>query len=307
MEIKAAETQERKARHKAAEEQLLADARLKVAEREAEAKKREAEGLEAITAAPGLAQAKIDLAAAGAKLATLEAEATGKEKVGRAEAQVTEAQALAEATGLRARMDAEAEGKEKVGNAEANVRTAEALALTKTGEAEAQNIEAKFTAEARGLKEKFQAMAAMSEETRQHEEYRMRLEYAHLETLKQIDAQTHIAKEQAEVLGVALKNANIDIVGGQGDYFDSFVRALSVGKGIDGAVAKSNTLQVAFKDQLEGKRDVVEDLSQLLGAAGQSAGEFQNLGVTALAGKLMREGTPEQKQALNKLIESLRK
>ncbi len=306
-EVKAAEAAERKARHKAAEEQLLADARLKVAEREAEAKKREAEGLEAITAAPGLAQAKIDLAAASAKLATMEAEASGKEKVGRAEAQVVEAQAVAEATGLRARMDAEAEGKEKVGNAEANVRTAEAMALSKTGEAEAQNIEAKFGAEARGLKEKFEAMAAMSSETREHEEYRMRLEYAHLETLKQIDAQTHIAREQAEVLGTALKNANIDIVGGQGDYFDSFVRALSVGKGIDGAIAKSNTLQVAFKEQLAGERDVVQDLSQLLGAAGQSAGEFQNMGVAALVSKLMSEGSAEQKQALQGLISSLRK
>ena len=307
LEVKAAEAQERKARHRATEEQVMADARLKVAERDAEAKKREAEGLEAITAAPGLAQAKIDMAAAGAKLATMEADATGKEKVGRAEAQVVEAQALAEATGIRARMGAEAEGKEKVGNAEANVRTAEALALSKTGEAEAANIEAKFSAEARGLKDKFEAMAAMSTETREHEEYRMRLEFAHLETLKTIEAQAHIAKEQAEVLGIALKNAKIDIVGGQGDYFDSFVRALSVGKGIDGAIGKSNTLQVAFKDQLEGKRDVVEDLTQLLGAAGQSAGEFQNMGVTALATKLMTDGTPQQKQALTSLLDSLRK
>lgn len=307
LEVKAAEAQERKARHKAAEDLVLADARLKVAEREAEAKKREAEGIEALTAAPGLADAKVQVATASAKLATMEAEATGKEKVGRAEAQVIEVQAQAEAVGLRARMEAEAAGKEKVGQAEALVRTVDAEALAKLGDAEAHNIDVKFNAEARGLKEKFEAMKAMSTETREHEEYRMRLERAHLETLKQIEAQQHIAKEQAEVLGVALKNARIDIVGGQGDYFDSFVRALSVGKGIDAAVNKSDTLQVAFKEQLAGERDVVEDLKGVLGAAGQSAGELQNLSVSALIARVMQNGTDSQKQALQQLAQSFRK
>lgn len=307
MEVKTAEAQERKARHKAAEDLVLADARLKVAEREAEAKKREAEGIEAITAAPGLANAKVQMASASATLATMEAQASGTEKVGRAEAQVIEAQAQAEAVGLRARMEAEAAGKEKVGQAEALVRTVDAEALAKMGDAEAHNIDVKFNAEARGLKEKFEAMKAMSPETREHEEYRMRLERAHLETLKQIEAQQHIAKEQAEVLGVALKNARIDIVGGQGDYFDSFVRALSVGKGIDAAVNKSDTLQVAFKEQLAGERDVVEDLKGVLGAAGQSAGELQNLSVSALIARVMQSGTDNQKQALQQLAQSFRK
>ena len=306
-EVKAAEAQERRARHKASEEQVLAEARLKVAEKEAEAKKREAEGLEAITAAPGLAKAKVQVADAGAHLALMEAEASGKEKVGRAAALVTEAQAQAEAVGLRAKMGAEAEGKEKIGEAEAHVRTVEAEALAKTGDAEAHNIDVKFNAEARGLKEKFEAMKAMSQETREHEEYRMRLERAHLETLKQIEAQQLIAKEQAEVLGVALKNARIDIVGGQGDYFDSFVRALSVGKGIDAAVNKSDTLQVAFKEQLAGQRDVVEDVKQILGAAGQSSGELQSLTVSALIARVMQSGTADQKQALQQLTQSLTK
>ncbi len=307
MEVKTAEAQERKARHKAAEELVLADARLKVAEREAEAKKRDAEGIEALSAAPGLADAKVQIAAAGAQLARLEAEATGKEKVGRAEAHVIEARSQAEATGMRARFDAEAEGKEKIGNAEAHVRTADAEALAKMGDAEAHNIDVKFNAEARGLKEKFEAMKAMSPETRDHEEYRMRLERAHAETIKGIDAQTAIAKEQAEVLGVALQNAKIDIVGGQGDYFDSFVRALSVGKGIDAAVNKSQTLQVAFKDQLSGERDVVEDVKQILGAAGSSASELQGLTVSALLAKIATNGTDSQKQALQQLMQTFRK
>ena len=305
MEVKAAEAQERRARHKAAEELLLADARLKVAEREAEAKKREAEGVEALSAAPGLAEAKVQMAAASAHLAQMEAEASGTEKVGRAQAQVTEAQAQAEAVGLRARMQAEADGKEKIGQAEANVRTVEAEALTRTGDAEAHNIDVKFSAEARGLKEKFEAMKAMSAETREHEEYRMRLERAHIEAMSAIEAQTRIAKEQAQVLGTALGKANIDIVGGDAAYFDSFVKSLSVGKGIDSAIAKSQTLQTAFKDQIEGKRDVLEDLKQLLGAAGQSSSQLQSLGVTALLTKIATQGSDAEKDALRTLLGSL--
>lgn len=135
----------------------------------------------------------------------------------------------------------------------------------------------------------------------------MQLEKAHVETVKGIDAQTSIAREQAEVLGTALANAKIDIVGGQGDYFDRFVGALAVGKGIDGVVNKSKTLQVAFKDQLAGERDVVPDLQALLGALGGSSGELQNLTVAGLLTKVMREGNESQKAALQTLLQGMGK
>jgi len=314
LEVKAAEAQERRARHKAAEEQTLADARLKVAERDAESKKREAEGLEALAAAPGLAQAKVLIAGADAKEkqgmadAKIElARADALLKTGQATATIVEAKALAEATGLRAKLEAEALGKEKLGMADVTVRSADADAALKSGQTDAMVVEAKFNAEAKGLREKFEAMKSMDPETRAHEEYRMRLEMAHVQTLKGIDAQTAIAKEQAEVLGTALAKANIDIVGGQCDYFERFVNAISVGKNIDGTIAKSNTLQVAFKDQLAGNRDVVEDVRSLIGALGSSSGEVQDLTISALLGKVMREGTDAQKATLQGLIQGLAK
>ncbi|WP_066256532.1 hypothetical protein [Hydrogenophaga flava] len=314
LEVKAAEAQERKARHKASEETTLAEARLKVAEKEAEAKKREAEGLEAITAAPGLAQAKVTMVTADAVekqgMADVHVRAAGAEatlKEGQAEAQVIELRSQAEAVGVRAKMEAEATGKEKLGLADVQVRLADADAVVKAGQAEAATIEARFQAEAKGLREKFEAMSAMSGETRAHEEFRMQLEKAHVETVKGIDAQTSIAREQAEVLGTALSNAKIDIVGGQGDYFDRFVGALAVGKGIDGVVNKSKTLQVAFKDQLAGERDVVPDLQNLLGALGSSSGELQNLTVAGLLTKVMREGNDSQKAALQTLLQGMGK
>ncbi len=303
MEVKSAEAQERRARHKATEELTLAEAKLKVAEKDAEAKKREAEGMEAIAAAPGFAAAKVMLVNADAK----EKQGMVDAKVKIAEAEAVAKYGQAEADALHARMEAEAQGQEKLGLANVQVRTADADATVKTGLAEAQVIEARFQAEAKGLREKFEAMAAMSPDTRAHEEFRMRLGNAHIETLKTIDAQAGIAREQAEVLGTALGNAKIDIVGGQGDYFERFVNALAVGKGIDGAIAKSNTLQIALKDHLTGERDLVGDLQGLVGALGSSTGELQNLGVTALLAKIARDGDETQKNALHTLLDSHRK
>lgn len=278
--VKAAEAEERAAKHRAAQELTLAEAALKVAEKEAEAKKRQAEGTEAEIAAPGLAEAKVMLASS--------------------DAIVRQGAAQAEATRLR--MEAEAKGKEQMGLAEAAVKTADAAATATLGEAEAKVIEARFEAESRGLAQKFESMTAMSADTRAHEEFRMQLELANEQALKGIDAQTMIAREQAEVLGKALQNAKIDIVGGDGNYFDSFVRALSVGRGIDAAIEKSKTLQIGLKDHLSGERDMLNDLRGLVGALGGSSGELQNLTVASLLAKVSREGTQQQQHALNNLI-----
>jgi uncharacterized membrane protein YqiK len=298
-DTKDAEAQERRAHFKAAEELTLAEARLKVAEKAAEGKKREAEGMEAIAAAPGLANAKVLLVTADAK----EKQGMVDARVKIAEAEAVEKYGHAEAEALQARLFAEAEGTEKQGLAEIRVKSAESEAITRVGEAEANVIAIRFAAEAKGLKEKFDAMQAMSEETRAHEEFRMKLERAHTETLKAIEAQTGIAREQAEVLGTALAKANIDIVGGEGDYFERFVNALAVGKGIDGAISKSNTLKVGLRDHLTGERDLVEDVKGVLGALGEASGSVQNLSVAALLHRINAEGSEAQKTALKTLLE----
>jgi uncharacterized membrane protein YqiK len=262
-EIKAAEAQEKRAQFRAGEDLTLADARLKVAEKEAEAKKREAEGEEALAAAKGLAEVKV--------------------------------------------LSATADAKEKQGMIDARVKIAGAEATAKLGRAEAEAVEAKFIAEAKGMREKFDAMKTMSEESRAHEEYRMKLDIAQTTALKAIEAQTNIAKEQAELLGQALGNAKIDIVGGDGAYFERFVRALSVGKSIDGIVARSGTLQTVFQDHLKGNRDIVEDAKEILGALGNASGDLQNLSVAALLTKIMQTGTEEEQDALKTLLKGIGK
>jgi hypothetical protein len=228
-------------------------------------------------------------------------------KVKIADAEAVEKHGRAEAEALQSRLFAEAEGTEKQGFAEVKVRVADAQAITSVGEAEANVIEIRFAAEAKGLKEKFDAMQAMSEETRAHEEFRMKLERVHTETLKAIEAQSGIAREQAEVLGTALAKANIDIVGGEGDYFERFVNALAVGKGIDGAISKSNTLKVGLRDHLTGERDLVEDVKGVLGALGDASGSVQNLSVAALLHKINAEGSEAQKAALKTLLDGFGK
>jgi hypothetical protein len=243
--------------------------------------------------------AKVQLVTADAK----EKDGMVSAKVRMAEAEALQKYGTAEAEALRLKLEAEATGNEKLGMAQVNVRTADANAVAKQGEAEALAIEAKFQAEAKGLKEKFEAMKAMSPETKDHEELRLRLNNNHVEVLKTIEAQTSIAREQADVLGKAMGNARIDIVGGEGDYFQRFVNALAVGKGIDGTINKSQTLQVALKDHLDGKRDVVGDAKELIGALGHSSGELENLSVAALLTKVLRDGNSDQKKSLLSLLE----
>lgn len=299
--VKDAEAGERRARHRANEELTLAEAQLKVAEKLAEAKKREAEGLEAVTAAPGLAEAKVLLAGADAK----EKQGMVDARVKIAAADAVQKMGTAEAEALRQRLEAEAEGKEKLGLADVQVKAADADAVLKQGRAEAEVVETRFQAEARGLREKFDAMKAMSEDTRQHEETRIRLQNAHVETLKALDAQVDVAKEQAELLGGALSKARIDIVGGEGDYFERFVRALAVGKGIDGAIQRSDTLQLALKDHLAGERDFVDDAKGLLASLGNASDEIRNLSVASLAARVMKDGTEAQRAALQTLMSGL--
>ena len=224
-EVKKAEADELSAKHRAVEITTLAQANLEAAAKEADAKKKLAEGVQAERAAPGLAEAKVQ-----------EAKADAMEKEGVAEAQV-----------IRAKGDAEAGAHKQVGTAQADVIAAkgesEAKAKREIGMAGADVTREQFKAEADGLLEKFQAMGTMSESAREHEEYRMGLETALKEALASIEAGKDIAKENAEVLATALQKAKIDIVGGEDHFFNNFAKSLSIGKAIDGLAEKSSTVQ----------------------------------------------------------------
>ncbi|MFE7935935.1 SPFH domain-containing protein [Streptomyces griseoincarnatus] len=229
-DIKAAEAAEQAAAHRAAEELTLAEARLKTADLDAKAKLRLAEGVQAESAAEGLAAVQVR-----------DKEAEVIEKAGRAEAEATEARLRAEAEGARAKALAEAEA-----------------------------VGSKLRAEAAGLTEKAAAMAALDEASRGHEEYRLRLEAEKDVRLAGLDVQRQVAEAQATVLATGLENADINIVGGDSVFFDRLVSSIALGKGVDGFVKNSETAQALAGPWLDGSASFTDDLSRMLGSVSTS-------------------------------------
>lgn len=231
--VKDAEAEEIAAKHKAGEITTLAQADLEASAKEADSKKKLAEGVQAERAAPGLADAKVR-----------EAKADAFEKEGLAEAHV-----------IAAKGESEANATKDIGLASAEVITAkgesEANATKDIGLASADVTREQFKAEADGLVEKFEAMNSMSEQARNHEEFRMTLETAFKEAIASIDAGKEIAKENAEVLATALEKAKIDIVGGEDHFFDNFAKSLSIGKAVDGLANKSSTISGLLEKVME--------------------------------------------------------
>ncbi|GGV28587.1 flotillin family protein [Streptomyces griseoflavus] len=270
-DIKAAEAAEQAATHRAAEELTLAEARLKTADLDAQAKLRLAEGVQAEAAAEGLAAVRVR-----------DKEAEVIEKAGRAEAGATEARMRAEAEGARAKALADAEA-----------------------------ISGKLRAEAAGLTEKATAMAALDEASRGHEEYRLRLEAEKDVRLAGLDVQRQVAEAQATVLATGLENADISIVGGESVFLDRLVSSIALGKSVDGFVRGSDTAQALAGPWLDGSASFTDDLSRVLGSVstadiqnltvsallmrlmqqgGENTGRFEEL--IAKAGELGLSDTP---------------
>lgn len=173
---------------------------------------------------------------AQANLEASEKDATAKIKLAEGVRAEDAASGLAQAEVIKAKGESEAAVIRKKGESEAE-------AQLQIGSAKADVTLRQFKAEAEGLTDKFMAMNSMSEDARSHEEFRMTLETALEETLASIDAGKEISRENADVLATALREASIDIVGGEGHFFDTFSKSLSMGKAIDGLVGKSDTVQ----------------------------------------------------------------
>ncbi|MYS92931.1 MULTISPECIES: hypothetical protein [Streptomyces] len=225
-DIKAAEAAEQAATHRAAEELTLAEARLKTADLDAQARIRLAQGIQAEASAEGLAAVHVR-----------DKEADVIEKAGRAEAVATEARLRAEADGAQAR----------------------ALA-------EAAAIGEKLKAEAEGLTQKAAAMAALDDASRGHEEYRLRVQADKEIRLAGLDMQRQVAEAQATVLATGLEGADISIVGGESVFFDRLMSSIALGKGVDGFVQHSETAQALARPWLDGSSSFTDDLGRILGS-----------------------------------------
>lgn len=177
------------------------------------------------------------------------------------------------------------------GLAEAQVLQAKATATQDQGLAEARILREKFTAEAQGITEKANAMKELDSVGKEHEEFKLKLEKEKQIELAAISAQQSIANSQASVLGEALKTAKIDIVGGDGEFFEQISSAVKGGKSIDRFVLSSKVATDVKETFFTGSPEhFKEQLERILGQLHLNSGEIKDLSVAALVAKLLAGG-----------------
>jgi hypothetical protein len=302
--VKAAEAAAEAAKHHGRVKIVTAESELEAADKMARAKARIAEGVQAEAAAEGLAKVrvreadaqaieKVGMAEARIALEKMQSVALGEEKQGLAKVKVAEAEAvaiekkgLAEALVIKERLSAEASGEEQKGLAKVKVLDAEADIILKRGSAEADAARQKALAEAAGITEKATAMKHLDVESRQHEEFRIRLQAQKEIAIQSLDARTKIATEQAKILAEAFDDAKIQIVGGDGAFFDRFVKAMSLGQAFDVALDQSETLRGALGDYLK---------------PSSANGGSDNVTLSTLLGRLMAGAEGDAKDKIAKL------
>jgi len=288
-EVKAAEAKEQAAKSLYEETVTMAEADRVKAQKEAEAKKVRAEGVVAEESALGLAEVRVR----------------------EADANAIELHGKAEATASREKFGAEAFGLESKGEAEAKAMTARYKANAEgtelQGDAEAKAMDAKFSADAHGTDLKADAMKKLDMVGRDHEEFKLKLGKQERIELAAIDVNRKIAEAQASVLGEAMKSADIDIVGGDGAFLETFFKSISLAKAVDGFADKSDVV----KELGEGKgvTGVVDKIKELVGKEGLSSEDIKNLSLSALLAKLAKgakDGTiKDQAEALKKTVQDL--
>jgi len=174
------------------------------------------------------------------------------------------------------------------GLAEAEVMNAKAGAVQKYGGAEAEVIERKATAEAAGITAKADAMKLLDEVGKDHEEFKLRLDKDRAVELAAIEVRQGIAVEQAKVLGEALKTAKIDIVGGETQFFDSILNAITNGKRVervfDNSPSLSGIRDTFFAGDPAGFRDRLHGFVDRLGISSE---DVKNLSIAALLGRMI--------------------
>ncbi|MEM6367809.1 MAG: flotillin family protein [Myxococcota bacterium] len=186
------------------------------------------------------------------------------------------------------------------GLARVRVRESEALAIEKEGQANAQVVQLKMEAEAAGLRQKAEAMEALRGAAKDHEEFRLRLETDRDIRFKRMETEQVIARDRAEILKDAFEQAKINIVGGDGRFFDKFINAIAVGQSVDGTLDNSETIRKLMDGYLEGDGNLPKDVLTALNGGGAS--NVQALTISAFLTQLMGSADEPMKEKLRKLM-----
>ncbi|MCC6508490.1 MAG: flotillin family protein [Pirellulaceae bacterium] len=190
------------------------------------------------------------------------------------------------------------------GLAEAEVMSARAASVEKQGLAEAKVLKEKLSSEAQGITEKAAAMKELDAVGRDHEEFKLRLEKERSIDVAAIDAQRDVAVQQAVVISEALKSAKIDIVGGDGDFFQQISAAVQGGKSIDRFVNNSKVMTDIKETFFNGDAaHFQESLQSLIGQFNLSSSDLRDLSIATLVAKqLVGDGPVDVRQKLIKLL-----
>ncbi|SMP51489.1 Uncharacterized membrane protein YqiK, contains Band7/PHB/SPFH domain [Neorhodopirellula lusitana] len=241
---------------------------------------------------------QVKLAQAEKEASTLLAEKIGIE----AEAKRDAAEKETAATKMLA--EAESAQAAAIGLAEAQVQEAKAVSLEKEGLAEAKISLEKYNAEAKGLTEKAEAMKKLDGVGKEHEEFKITIKKEQDVEIAAIDAQRGIAESQASVIGDALKAARIDIVGGDGEFFDQITSAVKGGKAIDRFVYNSKVATDIKDTFFDGNADYFRtQVEELMGQFGLDTDGVKDLSIAALIAKMMgMSSTDDVRNQLTSLL-----
>ena len=206
----------------------------------------------------------------------------------RLEADAHRDRAEKESQALKLLADAKSADHAAEGLAEAKVLQAKAAAIQEQGLAEARVLKEKYTAEAQGINDKAAAMKEFDSVGKEHEEFKLRLEKDKQIEIAAIGAQKSIAESQALVIGEALKTAKIDIVGGDGQFFNQISSAIRGGKAIDRFVLSSQVATDVKETFFTGNPEQFKErLGALLEQFHVNASDLKDLSVAALVGRIL--------------------
>ncbi len=202
------------------------------------------------------------------------------------------AEASKKAAELRAEeVIVEAEAREAAAEKDAKAKIVLADGVTREAAAEglgeADVIRAQAVAEAEGIKDKAAAMKLFNEAGQDHEEFKLTLDKEKQVELAEIDVHRQVAAEQARVVSEALKSANIDIVGGETEFFDRITNAVTRGKALERTVSNSDTLEQVREALLADGGSGTQNLLERLGLESE---DLKNLSAAALMAKLSGGG-----------------
>jgi hypothetical protein len=146
----------------------------------------------------------------------------------------------------------------------------------------------KYNAEASGITEKAEAMKKLDAVGKDHEEFKLKLDKEKQVEIAAIEAQRGIAESQASVIGDAIQAARIDIVGGDGEFFDQITSAVKGGKAIDRFVYNSRVATDIKETFFDGNPEYFRTkLMELVEQFNLDTGDVKDLSIAALIAKLM--------------------